>query len=168
MAAIALASCTWLGFCRISAPLLVIPLWCQLLPVESRKEVGSKMLVFIVNCTRFWECQQGRIKTDVFSKHHMNRLVRHPSELTLTKKKPHSQFENLEPTWNNHAGLKKEPVQWFNLVGMDLKHDCHDRNGCCKGNLTIEHNTQILARGIQRKNSKDFPSKGGLQKEQSA
>jgi len=38
----------------------------------------------------------------------------------------------------------------------------------CKGNLTIEHNTQILARGIQRENSKDSPSKGGLHKEQSA
>jgi len=38
----------------------------------------------------------------------------------------------------------------------------------CKGNLTIEHNTQILARGIQRENSKDSPSKGGLNKEQSA
>jgi len=32
----------------------------------------------------------------------------------------------------------------------------------------IEHNTQILARGIQRENSKDSPSKGGLHKEQSA
>jgi len=57
----------------------------------------------------------------------------------------------------------------------------------CKGNLTIEHNTQILARGIQsilenttqlrdaylargiqRENSKDSPSEGGLHKEQSA
>ena len=38
----------------------------------------------------------------------------------------------------------------------------------CKGNLTIEHHTQILARGIQRENSKDSPSKEGLHKEQSA
>ena len=57
----------------------------------------------------------------------------------------------------------------------------------CKGNLTIEHNTRILARGIQsildkyntaegcipckgiqRENSKDSPSEGGLHKEQSA
>ena len=57
----------------------------------------------------------------------------------------------------------------------------------CKGNLMIKHNTQILARGskvyyinttqlrdaylargIQRENYKDSPSKGGLHKEQSA
>jgi len=38
----------------------------------------------------------------------------------------------------------------------------------CKGNLMIEHNTQILARGIQRENSKDSSSEGGLYKEQSA
>jgi len=38
----------------------------------------------------------------------------------------------------------------------------------CKGNLTIKHNAQIIARGIQRENSKDSPSEGRLHKEQSA
>jgi len=32
----------------------------------------------------------------------------------------------------------------------------------------IKHNTQIPARGIQRENSKDSPSEGGLHKEQGA
>jgi len=41
-------------------------------------------------------------------------------------------------------------------------------DGLCKGNLTIKHNAQILARGIQRENSEDSPSEGGLHKEQSA
>jgi len=38
----------------------------------------------------------------------------------------------------------------------------------CKSNLMIKHNTQILATGIQRENSKDSPSEGWLHKEQRA
>jgi len=68
-----------------------------------------------------------------------------------------------------YSNLVQEHQKHLELVFKKLReHEIYLREEKCKGNLMIEHNTQILARGIQRGNSKDSPSEGGLHKEQSA
>ena len=68
-----------------------------------------------------------------------------------------------------YSNLVQEHQKHLGLVFKKLReHEIYLREEKCKGNLMIEHNTQILARGIQRGNSKDSPSEGGLNKEQSA
>jgi len=73
------------------------------------------------------------------------------------------------------------------MVACTMFGRIRERVFYCQGNLTTEHSTQILARGIQsildkyntaercipckgiqRENSKYSPSEGGIHKEQSA